>query len=127
MDHAREAVVKEGVRVLKSGGQVVVCESDGEAFLSRIFQRVSPVEAGMINSTPEKLLKLGRMFGESSLSVVEVSFMVRAFGYYLGWPDGWMRVLFTPAYMLARGWERILELLLPKGSGIYLMLRILKG
>lgn len=120
----REQVLSEAFRVLRPGGAVIVLESNGKAFLNRVFQIFFPAERGMKDSTREKLMALGKNFGETEMEFVEASFLVRAVAFVFGWPSGMFRYFVGAACALALTWERAAARLKPKTAWTYMMLCI---
>lgn len=121
---AREQVVSEAFRVLRPGGAVIVMESNGKAFLNRVFQILFPAERGMKDSTRGKLMALGKKFGETEMEFVEVSFLVRAVAFVFGWPSGMFRYFVGAVCALALAWEKVVARLKPKTAWTYMMLCI---
>jgi len=124
VDWAREKAVAEAVRVLKTGGSIVIFESDGRTPLNRLFQFFFPAEKGLANSNPNSLRSLGIQFGAFSLRCVEGSFLLRGLGFCLGWRKGYLSPLFFFLYALGWHWELFVEMFLPKRWGTYWMLTI---
>jgi SAM-dependent methyltransferase len=124
---AREKVLTEGLRVLRNDGVVIVFESNGRTLLNRLFQRLYPAERGMRDSTPAQLLALGSRLGRPTIEHVEASFLVRALGFVVGWPEDAGRWLIRPLYMLARGCERLIECLIPRHCWSYMMMTLRHG
>lgn len=124
---AREAVLREGLRVIKPQGVVIVLESNGRTLLNRTFQLLHPAERGLTDSTRGNLLALGRRVGRPTIRHVEASFLVRAIGYLLGWREDARRWLLGPLYRLAQAWERLLESILPEHRWTYMMMTLRRG
>jgi len=121
---AKEQVMSEALRVLKSQGLIVIFESNGQKILSRLFRFFFPVERGMKESTPEKLKTLGEHFGSVKIEFVEGSFLLRALAFFIGWPRGIVKFLFSPLYCLAHAWEKIFEYFAPKRMWTYMMMSL---
>ena len=119
---AREQVVAEGLRVLRQGGVVIVLESNGRTLLNRLFQLLYPAERGLRNSTWAELTAMGTRMGRATIEYVEASFLVRAIGFVVGWPEGPGAWLVRPLYAAARMWEAIVERLAPRSSWTYMMM-----
>ena len=121
---ARDQVLTEGLRVIKPEGVLIILESNGHAPLNQIFQLLYPAERGLRDSTSSKLLTLGRRLGKPTIEHVEASFLVRAIGFVIGWPEDLRRWLVRPLYLLACGWEKLVERLLPKHRWTYMMMSL---
>ena len=124
---AREEMLAEAMRLVRPGGSVLVFESDGRTLLNRLFRFCFPVEKGMRDSTPLKLIGLGKRFGDARLDWVEASFVVRAIGFFLGWPKGIARYAVAPVYALGAVWELVMAWLLPKRAWCYMLLCLRKN
>lgn len=119
---ARQQVLAEGLRVLRPGGVVVVLESNGRTALNRLFQWLYPAERGLRDSTWSNLMALGNGMGHASIEHVEASFLVRAIGFVLGWPEGWRAWLVRPVYQAAEIWESLVKRCAPRRSWTYMMM-----
>ncbi len=124
---AREAVVAEALRVLREGGALVIFEVDGRAFFSRVHGIFNKAERGLKDSTPSALLNLCRGHGTLHMEYVEAGFLVRALGFFLGWPGGGLKSVVRPIYGVAAICERTLERVLPKRKWGYMMLVVRPG
>jgi len=122
VNRARDGVMSESFRVLRPHGRLVVVESDGRAMLNRIFRALVPAEKGMRDSTPDKLMTLGRRFGRTRLDYIEAGLMLRALAFPLGWPKGWARFLVAPVYLAALAWEWFFRWAVPKNRWSYMMM-----
>jgi len=80
----------------------------------------------MRNSTPEQLQAMARRLGPTKLQYVEGSFVLRALGFFLGWPEGWMQVPARLIYLMGSAWEKAHALVLPPEAGMYMMIDIRK-
>lgn len=124
---AREQVLQESLRVTRSGGKVIVLEGRGSTLLNRIFQWLYPAERGMAQSTPARLLELGRPLAPAaSLEFVEASYLLRALGFVAGWPEGKMRLVVRALYFLASLWDRLAAAWLPPRRWTLMMLTLVK-
>jgi ubiquinone/menaquinone biosynthesis C-methylase UbiE len=121
LDHAREDLMSEAMRVLKPHGRVLLLESNGNTILNRIFRILYPVERGMKNSTPEKIMSLCSSHGVTRVIPLEPSFLIRAVAFVIGWPEGMLRYVYYPLYAVAVIWERIWEFFAPKSAWTYSM------
>jgi len=119
---AREQVLSEGLRVARHGGVVIVLESNGRTLLNRLFQMLYPAERGLRDSTWAGLMGMGTRMGRATVEYVEASFLVRAIGFVIGWPEGWAAWFVRPLYMCARFWEALVERLAPRSSWTYMMM-----
>ncbi len=126
VNFARRQALAEAFRLLRPGGALVVLESHGGKLLNRVFMALLPVERGLKDSRPESLLALGRELGRAQLSFVEASFALRALGYVLGWPTGWLSWPARAVYALAALWEGLVKRLLKPSRWTYMMLVIPK-
>lgn len=124
---ARREVLEEGLRIARAGGVVIVIESNGRTPLNRLFQWLTPAERGLRDSTARSLVALGSALGNARLEYVEASFLVRAVGYVVGWPDGARRWLARIAYAAAVCWERTVEALVPRRGWTYMMMSVRRG
>lgn len=125
VDFNRSGVLAEMLRVIRPGGTLAVLESQGLTPLNLLFQLLYPVERGLRHSTAGSLRALAQGHGRVRLEFVECSFLVRAMGFVLGWPAQahWQWPMHW-LYAAARGWERLLEVLLPRGLWTYMLLTI---
>ncbi|RJR44085.1 MAG: class I SAM-dependent methyltransferase [Deltaproteobacteria bacterium] len=124
---AKETVLRESWRVARPGGRIIVLEGRGDALLNRIFQRLHPVERGMAESTPANLLSLGERFTPgASLEFVEASYLLRAVGFVMGWPEGRMGRIVRPLYRLASWWDLMCAAWLPRRRWTLMMLTLVK-
>lgn len=127
VNSAREGVVSEALRVLKSKGVLVIFESNGKTILNRIFQFFTPAERGMKDSTVDTLTTLGKRHGEFIFEYIEASFLIRGVGYFLGWTDGVIKYFIYPLYFIAFVWEKFVERFSPKRFWSYFMMTIIKN
>ena len=121
---AREDAVAQAFRTLKPGGKIIIFESCGRTALNRIFMALNPVEAGMMDSTPDSMRALGARYKDSRFDFAEASFLLRAVAYFLGWPSGPLRYPALAAYYAIRAWEGLWERLAPKSAWVYMQLVI---
>lgn len=120
VDWNRDGVVSEAVRVVRPGGTVVIIEGDGRALLNRLFMALLPVERGLKNSTPAKLMQLAVRHGEARLHPLEPSLLVRAVGYVLGPRQGIAALPYRAAGLV----EAALRVVLPASRWTYMMVTI---
>ncbi|MDD5194043.1 MAG: hypothetical protein PHQ96_00005, partial [Candidatus Omnitrophica bacterium] len=110
-------------RILKPKGMMLVLEAKGDKFLSRIFRLLTPSEKGLKDNTAEYLLALGAQCGDADIDYIEASFLMRAIGFYLGWPRA-IGYLYLPAYLAAFLWEKIYETFTPKNKWAYMLMSV---
>lgn len=115
------ASMNEFRRILRSGGKIIVLESNGRTFLNGIFQLLFPVERKMRFSTPARLLPAFRSFFQVNIEFVEASFLLRALSFVLGWRDGFERLVLSPLYFLAEMWEWAARQAYPRDQWTYMM------
>ena len=126
VDFNRKGVMAEMVRVVRPGGAVAVLESRGKTPLNLIFQMLFPAERGMRHSDPQSLIRLGTAFGHTCLDFLECSFLIRALGFVLGWPEKWgvSQYLANLVYTLGDAWERLLASLLSLRQWTYMLMTV---
>ena len=91
--------------------------------LAVVAQRMLLAERGVFNSTPEKLRALAVDCGcRNFLVQLECSMLIRAVGFYLGWPETPPGVLLRQLYLPAFLWERAMELIVPRHRWSYMAL-----
>jgi SAM-dependent methyltransferase len=117
----RDGVISDSLRVLKPGGRLVVLEGRGTTVLNRLFSMVFPVERGMRDSTPSSIHALLSRYGDTQLSFVEASSVVRALGFVLGWPAAWLRPVVAAAYLAGSVWEAGVAQVLPQRQWVYML------
>lgn len=117
----RDGVMAEAARVLSPSGKILVFESNGRTFLSLIFELFFPAERGMFDSTKRNLLSMAKRHGQSELYHVEASFLVRAFGFFLGAPIGSLAKVKSLIYSCAGVWEKLVEKVIPRSMWSYMM------
>jgi len=121
---ARDEVVREGLRVVKPGGVLVVVEPNGRRLLNRVFRWLYAAERGSADTTPEQLLALGQRHGQARIEYIEATLLVRAVGFVLGWPPDRRQALLRPLYALASIWEKLIEAVIPRRRWAYLMMLV---
>ncbi len=121
---ARDKVMAEVLTVLKPGGIVLIFESNGKTALNRIYQFLYPAERGMKDSTLKTLLPFGNKHGSAKIECVEASFLIRAFAFSFGWPEGLRRYFICSLYAIAFIWEKLFECFAPKCLWAYLMMTV---
>lgn len=124
---AKETVLRESLRVTRPGGRIIVLEGRGSTLLNKIFQWLYPAERGMAESSAANLLRLGRKFSPAaSLEFVEASYLLRAVGFVAGWPEGKMRFIVRPLYLLASWWDLLCAAWLPPRRWTLMLLTLIK-
>ncbi|HEU6436423.1 MAG TPA: class I SAM-dependent methyltransferase [Nitratidesulfovibrio sp.] len=124
VDFNRSGVLAEMLRVLAPGGTALILEAQGNTILNRLFRLLYPAERGLAHSSADTLLSLAKGHGAVSLEPVEASFLTRALGFVLGWPEGVLHLPLHCAYATSEAWERVLQRWLPRRHWTYLCLTI---
>lgn len=124
VDHAREILISEALRVLRPSGKVLIIESNGHTLLNRIFRLVNAAERGMKNSDPKKIEAMFSRYGDVSVSFIEASFLMRAVAYFLGWPQGAKRQVVRLVYVLVGMWESLVEHFQPTRRWTYMFVAL---
>ena len=124
---ARNEVLLEAIRTLKTNGKIVIVESNGENLFNIVFQFFFPAERGLKDSTPQKLFDLCSKFGNTSLDFIESSFLLRSLAFFGGWPKGFFRFFLYIIYSIASIWEKFSEKFCNKEKWPYMLLTIRKN
>lgn len=124
---AKDEVLKEAARTLKPGGIIAVMESDGNAFINKVFRLFFAAERGMKDSTKDKLEALTTKFGDVEWAPLEAGFLVRAFAFFAGPPSGLSGLVTRPIYFALELVEKLAERLKPKSNWAYNIICIRPG